>query len=112
MWVVHTGNHDLKVVSTKLLWYNDCANVLEDPGFESRKGRKAFVFQNAQNSRCGPSVTESFCRGAKQPGREPDYPSVSSFDVKNEWNYSSIPPHAFMECKTKLYCFSCIIKKI
>ena len=34
----------------------------------------------------------------KQPGLKSDYSSVSSAEIKNEWSYISIIPHAFVAC--------------
>jgi len=38
---------------------------------------------------------EDFAPGLKRPGRESDHAPPSSAEVKNLYNYTSIPPHAF-----------------
>jgi hypothetical protein len=39
---------------------------------------------------------------AKRTGREADHPPPSSAEVKNEWSYTSTPPHISMA--------SCLVK--
>jgi hypothetical protein len=34
--------------------------------------------------------------GVKWPGREADHSLPSDAEVKNAWNYTSIPPYVFM----------------
>jgi hypothetical protein len=40
--------------------------------------------------------TGSGTHPAKRPGREADHAPPSSAEVKNEWNYTSIPQYVFM----------------
>jgi hypothetical protein len=48
---------------------------------------------------------QCFFLGAKQPRHETNHFPPPSTEVRNEWTYTSIPPHTFMAWKGKLLPF-------
>jgi hypothetical protein len=76
--------------------------------FPPRTGKGSFLFvavsrpvlraTTASKTAVGPTqlpiqcVSGAFSLGVKRPGREADYSPPSSAEVKNAWNYTSIPP--------------------
>ena len=45
----------------------------------------------------------------KQLAHEADHPSQSTAEVKNEWNYTSIPPDAFIVCTGTPLCLMMMV---
>lgn len=85
------------------------------PGLRAGKARnhgsspgrvKTHLFSKMPKSRCGtkpPSIQWLLeggrCfPGAKKPWRQADHSSLSSVEVKNEQNYTAIPPYDFKGC--------------
>jgi hypothetical protein len=65
-------------------------------------GAGNFLFTTASRTALGPTqppiqwVPGALFLGVKRPGREADHSLPSSAEVKNAWNYTSIPQYVFM----------------
>jgi hypothetical protein len=75
---------------------------LDDRGFECREGLGIFLFTTASRPALGPTqppirwVPVALSLGVKWLGREADHSPPSSAEVKNAWNYTSLPQYAFL----------------
>jgi hypothetical protein len=72
--------------------------MLDDPGFESRKGQRIYFYLKRSRPTLGHTqppiqcVSGTLSPGLKQPGREADHTPPSTAEVKNERGYASAPP--------------------
>jgi hypothetical protein len=70
-------------------------------GFDSRRGLRIFLFTIASRTALGPTqppiqwVPGALSPRLKRPVCEADHSSPPSAEVKNTWNYNSIPPIRF-----------------
>jgi len=69
---------------------------LDDPGFESRRGQKIFIFSKTSILVLGPTQTPLkevlwFFPGVKAPGHEVDRSPPSSTEVKNKGSFTLAP---------------------
>jgi hypothetical protein len=73
-------------------------------GFHSRYELGIFLFATASRTALVPTQPPmQWVPGVKRPGREGNYSSPSSAEVKNAWSYTSTPPYTFMVwCLVKL----------
>jgi hypothetical protein len=66
--------------------------------FDCRRGLDIFLLTAVSRTALGPTqppvqwVTAALSLGVKRLGREADHSPPSSAEVKNAWNYTSIPP--------------------